>query len=325
MASLEQLTRAAVPLGPYCTLRAGGPAERFAEPTTIDELAELAILAQRGGHALTMVGGGSNLLPSDRGVPGVVLHNRTGGIEISPDGLVVADSGVKFQELFLKTAQAGFGGFEYAVGIPGSIGGALASNAGAYRSNISEFLTGVDLVVNGERAWMDPSWLQLSYRDSILRRPDAPPCAVLRLKFKLEPREPKAIYDEAREYQRQRISKQPGPASAGSFFKNVNDQTLADRLPNLPARLKEAGVVPAGYLIEHAGLAGTRYGGAMLAQKHANFMLNVGGASAHEIRSLSHHARAVVQDRYGVTLEEEVLYLGDWQGWIPGEIDSMLG
>ncbi|HWA83284.1 MAG TPA: hypothetical protein VG820_07630, partial [Fimbriimonadaceae bacterium] len=116
----------------------------------------------------------------------------------------------------------------------------------------------------------------------------------------------------AREYQRQRISKQPPPASAGSFFKNVNDPVLADSIESLPSGLKKAGVVPAGYLIEAAGLKGFRMGGAMLGQRHANFMLNVGNATAFEIRRLAQHAKDVVFAMFGVELEEEVLYLGDW-------------
>ena len=123
------------------------------------------------------------------------------------------------------------------------------------------------------------------------------------------------IYDEAREYQRQRISKQPPPASAGSFFKNVNDSSLASSLDKLPAPLQQAGVVPAGYLIEAAGLKGFRMGGAMLGARHANFMLNVGNATAFEIRRLAEHAKEIVLAMFRVRLEEEVLYLGDWSSF----------
>jgi UDP-N-acetylmuramate dehydrogenase len=135
---------------------------------------------------------------------------------------------------------------------------------------------------------------------------------VLRVRLQLPQGDQKQSYDEARENQRQRISKQPPPASAGSFFKNVNDSELADRLETLPVGLKKAGVVPAGYLIEASGLKGFRMGGAMFGQKHANFILNVGNASASEIRRLALHAKKVVLEKFGVELEEEVLYIGDW-------------
>lgn len=312
MSALPEIT-ASVPLAPFCTLRAGGSAEYFARAQSADELAELAIVAFDRGWPVTILGGGSNTLPADEGVSGLVVLNQNRELSISPSsGEVYAGTGLPFQELFLKTAQAGLGGLEYAVGIPGSLGGALASNAGAYRSNLSEHLTQLEVVHEGVRRWESPEFLRFSYRDSRLRERPSPQITVLRIQMMLKPREAKAIYDEARDYQRQRISKQPPPASAGSFFKNVNDHALAQTISNLPARLREAGVIPAGFLLEHAGMAGFRVGGAMLAPRHANFVLNAQRASATDIRNLARAAIAAVQEKFGVTLEEEVLYLGNW-------------
>lgn len=310
----EEVTRSR-PLAPLTTLRAGGAAEQFYCARDHEDLASAAAYLHANEMVVTILGSGSNVLPSDRGVPGFTLLNRTSAIEVGSGGEVVADSGAAFQDLFLKTAQAGLAGFSYAVGIPGTVGGALASNAGAYRSCIAEFLTGVEVVEDGVRSWIGPQDLQLSYRDSRLRRGDAGRCIVLRLRFQLEPGTPSLIYDEARDYQRQRIGKQPPPASAGSFFKNVYDQGLADSLPGLPERLRASGVVPSGFLIEAVGLRGYRIGGAMLAERHANFILNVGRATASEIRSLAELAKARVADRFGTEIEEEVLYLGDWADW----------
>lgn len=304
-----------VSLRPHTTLKAGGAAQWFARARDVDELAHLALGAQREGAPFFVLGWGSNVLPSDRGVPGLVIWNTARTAEFAADGTAVVDCGCGFQDLFLMAAQRGLGGLEFAVGIPGTLGGALVSNAGAYRSNVSRLVEGLEVAQAGERRWMEPAWMEFAYRDSILRRPDPPACALLRVRMRFAPREPKAIYDEAREYQRQRISKQPAPASAGSFFKNVNDPELAERLPNLPDSLVAAGVVPAGYLIEHAGLAGARHGGAQFSRRHANFIVNVGAATASEIRSLAELAKRVVFERYGVLLEEEVLYLGDWSGW----------
>jgi len=312
--------RRLVSLRPYCTLRTGGPAERLAIVADVDRLAELVEDSHRERIPMTLLGGGSNILPSDAGVPGLTIINRTSMIRVSPDGTVEADCGASFQDLFLKTAQFGLRGLEYAVGIPGTVGGALVSNAGAYRSNVSEFLTEIDVVKNGERGWVEPSVMQFEYRDSVLRRPDPPNLALLRIRMQLKPGPRKAIWDEARDYQRQRIGKQPAPASAGSFFKNVLSRELAESLPNLPVRMKEAAVVPAGYLIEAVGLKGKRFGGAMMGARHANFMLNVGGATATEIRSLAQHVQSVVGSEFGVRLEEEVLYLGDWSEFEPSPI-----
>lgn len=304
-----------VALRPYTTLRVGGPAERFAVAEDVDWLAALVTEAQLRGNRPTILGSGSNVLPSDAGVPGLVILNQAKRIQVAQSGEVLADTGCNFQELFVKTAQSGLHGLEFAVGIPGTLGGALVSNAGAYRSNISEFLTGLEIVHKARREWVSPDWMEFSYRDSVLRRPNPPSAVLLRVSMKLPTGNPKRIYDEAREYQRQRIGKQPPSPSAGSFFKNVEDAVLAEALETLPSGLKKAGIVPAGYLIELAGLKGLRVGGAMLGRRHANFVLNVGNATATEIRTLAVQTKAKVLARFGVSLEEEVLYLGDWSGF----------
>ncbi len=306
------VVRNGVSLKPYTTLRAGGDAEWFAEVRTCDDLAAIAIESQLRGMRATVLGSGSNVLPSDDGVPGLVVVNCARRIRVEPDGTVEADSGCSFQELFLKSAQAGLKGLEFAVGIPGTLGGALVSNAGAYRSNIAEWITQIEVVAEGARRWVEPEFMGFAYRDSILRRNDPPAIVMTRVRLALERGSAKAIYDEAREYQRQRISKQPPPASAGSFFKNVHDARLADSLTNLPEHLRQAGVVPSGFLIEAVGLKGFRFEGAVLGPKHANFIVNVGDATAYGIRRLAEKAKAAVLDRFGVALEEEVLYLGDW-------------
>lgn len=287
----------------------------FVQARTSDEVAGVAVDVQKQGLKATTLGSGSNILPSDKGVPGLVLYNQATHIGVAKSGEVIADTGCNFQELFLRTVQAGLKGLEFAVGIPGTLGGALVSNAGAYRSNVSEFLTRLEVVFEGERQWVEPSWMKFSYRDSILRSSDPPQCVVIRVEMKMQPGDMKRSYDEAREYQRQRISKQPPPASAGSFFKNVVDKELASRMPGLTEGMRNAGVVPAGFLIEAAGLKGFRIGGAMLGARHANFILNVAGATATDIRRLAEHAKSAVRDKFGVTLEEEVMYLGDWSNW----------
>lgn len=305
-------TLAGESLKPYATLRAGGPAEHLAICRTIDECAIVARHCQRSGVNTVWLGMGSNVLPSDLGVHGLVAIQSARDIEVRRDGTVLASAGAVLQEVFLKTAQHGLKGLQFAVGIPGTVGGALVSNAGAYRSNISDHLMEIEIVFEGERQWVEPAFLQFSYRDSILRRPDAPAIVLLSARFQFDKGNPKSIYDEARDYQRQRISKQPPQASAGSFFKNVNDPVLANRLDGLAEPLRKAGVVPSGYLIEAAGLKGYRLGGAVIGPKHANFIVNLGDATATEIRRLAELAKTKVHEHFGVWLEEEVLYLGDW-------------
>lgn len=310
------MIREQVSLRPFTTLRAGGDAERFIIVRTHADLCTTLKDAQSSGP-VTILGWGSNVLPSDAGVPGLTIRNEARKIEILNDGEVVADSGCGFQDLFLKAAQSGLTGLEFAVGIPGTLGGALVSNAGAYRSAISKHLVEIEIVHEGQRKWVRPAWMEFSYRNSVLRRPNPPNASITRVRLRLEIGNPVAIYDAAREFQRQRISKQPPSPSAGSFFKNIEDKTFAESLDPLPVALKAAGVTPAGYLIEAVGLKGHQIGGARVGVRHANFILNVGGASATDIRSLAVMVAKSVFDRFGVRLEEEVLYLGDWSGFRP--------
>ncbi len=303
---------AEVPLAPYTTLRAGGPAQRLLVLESAAELAEIASVAQVVGEPLTVLGHGSNVLPADLGVEGTVLINRAKGLRIESDGTVTADSGIALQDLFLKTVQQGLTGLEFAVGIPGTLGGALASNAGAYRSSIGSFVTAVEVVESGLVRWEPAAFLKLSYRHSILREPAGRGIVVTRVRLRLQPGDAWRALQDAREFQRQRISKQPAPASAGSFFKNIEDRELAESLPSLPKALKEAGVVPAGFLLEAVGLRGVRHGGAMFSHRHANFILNVARATAGEIRDLAKIAKKRVFERFGKLLEEEVLLIGRW-------------
>lgn len=305
----ERLKRSE-PMEHHTTLRVGGPADLFYRVTEIEEFANLVSWAQRLGIPTFIVGHGSNILVSDRGIRGLVIYNACTRMEIGE--ITYAETGVPFKELFLKTAQAGLSGLEFAVGIPGTLGGALVSNAGAYRSNIADLLLELDLVADGERIRVDPGWMQFSYRNSRLRRPGAPPTALLAVRLRLRKGNRRAIFTYARSLQRQRIERQPPEASAGSFFKNVYDHELAQRLPDLPPHFREAGVVPAGFLIAACGLKGYQIGGASVSRKHANFLINKSGATATEIRQLAEFVKRVVYERFGVWLEEEVLYVGEW-------------
>lgn len=289
---------------------AGGPAKWLAEIRDIETLARAAAAAQEMQIPHLVIGSGSNILPSDSGYDGLVIVNLCKRIYFGRTQY--AECGCWFQDLFLAAAQSGYEGMEFAVGIPGTLGGALVSNAGAYRSNIAALISEVELVRQGERKWAAPEELDFKYRDSVLRRPNPPQIVLLSVKMQLQKGEPKHIYDMARDFQRQRISKQPPHPSAGSFFKNVDSVPLAESLPNLPERLKAAGVVPAGFLIEASGLKGAVSGRAKISQMHANFICNLGGAKASDIRSLAERIKSEVLSKFNVALEEEVLYVGDW-------------
>jgi UDP-N-acetylmuramate dehydrogenase len=298
----------------YTTLMAGGNAAYLADIHDVDLFAQAASEAQVRNLPHIILGSGSNILPSDKGYDGLVLVNHCREMRFSAEESYV-ECGCWFQDVSMRAAQANLSGLEFAVGIPGTLGGALVSNAGAYQASIGDFLTGVEVVRDGKRRWEEPQYLEFAYRDSILRRPDPPAIALLAVKMKLMPKNPKEIYDRARDLQRQRISKQPPHPSAGSFFKNLRDFELAQRVEGLSPTLREKGAVPSAVLIEQCGLKGYTIGRARISERHANFICNLGGATAWDIRLLAKLAREKVMEKFGVEIEEEALYLGDWSDW----------
>ncbi len=307
------------PMARHTTLRVGGPARWFWAASDVEQLSHTLSVCAQANIPYLFIGHGSNLLMSDKGYDGLVIQNRCKHTEIGTD--TRAQSGVSFGSLFAQTARAGLSGLEWAIGIPGTVGGALVSNAGAYRGNIGPLVASVRVFQDGHDTTVGPEWMEFSYRDSRLRRLAEAGEQIGRtvilsctLRF-TEHDDPDIIMARAKEYQAQRRAKQPYAPSAGSFFKNVVDRELAARVPGLSPGMREAGVVPAGFLIEACGLKGLREGGAEASAKHANFFINAEGATASDLRRLAQTVKARVYDRFGVSLCEEVLYVGDWSGW----------
>jgi len=302
------------PMARHTTLKVGGAARWFWAASDVEALARVLSVCVRHDVPYLFIGHGSNLLMSDAGYDGLVIQNRCKGCEVGEE--TRAESGVSFGSLFLQTARAGFGGLEWAIGIPGTVGGALVSNAGAYRGNIGPLVRSVRVFADGRDQTVGPEWMEFSYRDSRLRREGIGRAVILSCALHLTERgDPEAIITHAKQYQAQRRAKQPFAPSAGSFFKNVLSKELAESLPHLPSGMKAAGVVPAGFLSEACGLKGLRVGGAEVSLTHANFLVNAHGATASDLRTLAGRVKEVVRERFGVTLEEEVLYVGDWRGW----------
>jgi len=314
--ALEQLTertRAQIrrdePLSRHTTLRVGGPADLFLYAKDRDTLADAAALAQRLDLPVLLLGEGSNVCIGDSGIRGMTIRNGCRAADIGP--ITLAECGCNFMRLFLLTMRASLSGLEFAVGIPGTVGGALVSNAGAYRANICDLVRRIEVVEQGERRWVGPEWMEFSYRDSRLRRDGGIPAALLAVELQLTPGCKTDIRLKAKDFQYQRILKQPWEPSAGSWFKNVLDRDLAESLSTLPKPMKEAGVVPAGYLTEACGLKGFTVGGAMIAPRHANFIVNRGDATASDLRAVAETAKQRVLERFGVCLEAEVMCIGD--------------
>lgn len=295
--------RSHVPLAPLTTFKVGGPAEVFFEPSTSDELLEALKLARASGVGVTVLGGGSNVLVGDRGVRGLVLRPRGGGITLLGDRLVRADAAITINGLVRWTINRGCGGLEAWAGTPGTVGGAIHGNAHFRRVNIGELVESVRLArPDGTILQVPADRMEFDYDASRLKHTGE---IVLWVAFRATPgQDPAALRAVARESLAYRKRTQPLESpSAGCIF--MNPDPSRDRVPE--------GIPPsAGALIDRAGQKGAAIGGAHVSTTHANFIVNDGSATAADIRALVEQCRSAVQSAYGVTLREEIVYLGEF-------------
>jgi UDP-N-acetylmuramate dehydrogenase len=272
------------------TVGIGGPARAFASPATVDELRAAFAWARAAGLHVVPIGLGSNLLAADDGVDALVLRlaGELAAARIEGDRLL-AGGGAPNAVCLHRARAAGLGGFEFACAIPGTVGGGVRMNAGAYGSDWSTILVGA-LVVDADGArWLERDALDLSYRHSAL----LPGQIVAQVELKLHNRPPGEIRATIAELQSCRKAAQPtNKRTFGSVFKNPD----GDR--------------GAGQLIEACGLKGHRIGGARISPRHANFIENAGGATAANATALMAEARRRVHDSFGIALEREVELLG---------------
>jgi len=288
------------PLARFTTMRVGGPADLYAAAHNPFELRGLVKLARARDIPYTLLGRGSDVVIADGGVRGLLVHVRAEGYEIDGERLV-ADAGLPMAKAATVTAEAGLAGLEFGLAIPGNVGGAVWANAGAHGSDVAAVLeTALVVQADGGEARLDAAGLGLAYRESRLKHPPPgqPAEVVLAATFRLRRDEPAAIRARLEEIRRWRREHQPlGIPSAGSVFRN-------------PAAGPSAGA-----LIDGCGLKGRRVGGAVVSERHANWILNDRGASAADVRRLADLVRAAVERETGVRLAFEVVFLGDWSGW----------
>jgi UDP-N-acetylmuramate dehydrogenase len=279
-----------VPLSRFTTIGVGGPARYFARPETAGELEEALRHAAERGLDVAVVGLGSNLLAADEGVDALVLKlaGELAAVETRGD-LLVAGGGAPNAVALHRARAAGLGGFEFACAIPGTAGGGVWMNAGAYGGDWAAVMERA-LVVTAEGAdWRTPGELGMEYRRSRLRHGQV----VARVEFRLGPRDPDAIRADVRELNARRKAAQPtNRRTFGSVFKNPEHE------------------LGAGRMLEACGLKGHRVGGAVISPKHANFIENADGARAVDAIALMAEARRRARERFGVELEHEVVLLG---------------
>jgi UDP-N-acetylmuramate dehydrogenase len=290
-------------LAPLTTFRVGGPADWLVEVRTSAELIAVAGAARTASAPLTVLGGGSNVLVADSGVRGIVVRVRGGAIEsAAPDG-VRADAGVTINGLVRWTINRGLAGLEAWAGTPGTVGGAVYGNAHFQGRLIGDLVTSVRLLgTDGAILDVPAAGMEFGYDVSRLQRTRE---VLISAVFRVAPAaSPEILRAAARASLAYRKRTQPlDTPSAGCIFQNPGPSR--DRVPEgIPAS--------AGALIDRAGLKGRALGGARISPTHGNFIVNEGGATAADIRSLIELARRGVADRFGVVLREEIVYLGDF-------------
>lgn len=295
--------RAGVPLAPFTTFRIGGPADLFYEATTADELARAVLAARELGVPYFVLGLGANILIGDRGVRGLVVRNIADHFAFAEDGTLWVESGATMRKMIEEAVRRGWSGLEHYVGIPSTIGGAVWQNlhflSPAPERDRTMFIEEVFrsaeiLTEEGERKTADRAYMRFGYDTSVLHhRRDI----VLAVTFQLDrSRDEAAMHRVLQENLSWRGGKHPWldwHPSAGSVFKKIEG-------------------VGAGRLIDQCGLKGYRHGGAQISHIHANILVNLGNATARDVRELIALAQQRVEERFGVHLEPEIGFIGEF-------------
>lgn len=280
------------PMSRHTTFRVGGPADYYLTPRP-EQAADLLQLCRREQMLYHVVGNGSNLLVGDQGIRGAVVAFAKPAAQITVSGnYVTAGAGALLSQTAAAAFQAGLGGMEFAAGIPGSVGGAVVMNAGAYGGEIKDILTRVVVLDReGQRLTLENRELDFAYRHSCI---PSRQLTVLEAEFTLQPKPQEEIQVLMDDLRNRRISKQPLEyPSAGSTFKRPEGYF-------------------AGKLIMDAGLAGFVVGGAQVSEKHCGFVINANAAKAADIRELIRQVQQKVYEQYGVRLETEVKFMGEF-------------
>ncbi|MDW7738708.1 MAG: UDP-N-acetylmuramate dehydrogenase [Bacillota bacterium] len=278
------------PMALHTSWQVGGPADYYLSPDSVDELVEIIKFTASNNVPLFIMGNGTNLLVRDGGIRGVVVNIGEAFSYIKPtSGGLVAGAGTSMTLLARTSASYGFGGLEFAVGIPGSLGGAVIMNAGAFGGYIGERVQSVNLInLAGEISTLTDDELQFGYRTSNLVGKGI----IYEINLNLKKGEKTESEKMMRYFLAERHRRHPNLPSAGSVFRNLPDQ-------------------PAGRIVESAGGKGMRIGGAEVSEQHANFIVNIGDATASDILALIVAVQKLVKDKFAIDLKPEVKIVGE--------------
>jgi UDP-N-acetylmuramate dehydrogenase len=296
-AALGNRLQANVPLAPLTTLKIGGPAEWYYRAESVGQIVAAVDAARQASIPIVFLGDGSNVLVSDQGVRGLVIHNQAAGIERRGTALF-SEAGARLTDLVQRSRVEELAGLEFAAGIYGTVGGAVFGNAGAYGKSMSHVLTWVEvLTAETKQARLTPDEMDFAYRHSGC---GAHGWLVLSCEVGLSHGVGDQIGTEIDRILAMRASKLPvSLPSAGSYFKNVEDSSV------------EHGKIPAGKMLEAVGAKSLSVGGAGVYEGHANIIVNRGGATAADVLALASEMKRRVLDRFGIELESEVRFIGE--------------
>ena len=285
------------PLSRHTTFGIGGPADVYFVARDEGQLTGALRAAHKHGVPFFLLGSGSNVLVLDGGIRGLVIENSTDSVDgPNPNGAgfrVRVASGVSFAALARRLSFAGYGGLEWACGIPGTLGGAAVFNAGAYGKSLLDDLKGIrTLSPTDEIVEHQPEALALTYRTSAFQQGELQGHVVLSVDLHVDKGEAGELRARVKEFDAQRLAAQPRGRNAGSMFKNTAEH-------------------PAWWLVDQVGLRGHRIGNAQISDQHTNFFLNLGGATATDVLALMELARTRVRERFGLELENEVATVGE--------------
>jgi len=293
-AKLGDKVKENVPLAPYTSARIGGPADIFIIADTVVELGRIVKLLWKQEMSFTLLGGGSNVLVSDKGIRGVVVLNRAKAVKFrtGDQPSVIVEAGVVFSNLANRCASRGFAGLEWAATVPGTIGGAVYGNAGAFGGDTAGNLVYAELLTETAKEKFTPEQMGYGYRTSVLKRGELK-AIVLSAEFALKNSTKDEVTVKIQQFSAHRKATQPPGASMGSMFKNPPGDY-------------------AGRLIESSGLKGVRIGNAEISPLHGNFFINHANTKAEDIRALIQLVQKTVKEKQDVELELEVELIGEW-------------
>lgn len=299
-----------VSLAPYTTFKVGGKAKYFYQAKTKEDLIRALKLAKKLKTPFFVLGGGSNLLVSDKGFDGIIIKQEIKNYKISGKKLF-AEAGVPFPVLVKETGKRGLSGLEWAGGLPGTIGGAVLGNAGAFGGETKDTVFSVQaLDTNLKLRNFTKKQCKFSYRSSIFKRKG---WIVISVIMNLKKGNKKNIQKTAENHINYRKKRNPMEyPNAGSIFKNCNLKKSPKKLREIfkdVIKIDPFPVIPTAAIIARAGLVGKKVGNAQISEKHPNFIVNIGNAKSRDVRKLINFAKKKVKEKFGINLEEEVRYL----------------